>query len=196
MTYRWKRVYTMIVLLATILISIVSIIKIYAATARVQVEVVLGNVSIAATGTLDLGSITTALTTGTISGQYTSIAFRVIDFKWRTGGYTTTIQSTDLTGNIWETNYSIPAANVYLKTAGNPIFMSWQANPHVTFWWVQSGTYTSLWSAQVYFIKDNLGQTGGIYSTYGDRPWIRVDIPAFQAATSYQGTITFTLTES
>jgi len=57
-----------------------------------------------------------------------------------------------------------------------------------------STTYTAIGSPVIYFNRAD-GTTPGILSQYGDTPSIKVTVPAFQAATTYHGVITYTLYE-
>lgn len=197
MVYPKKYVYIVISIIISAIVSILRTSKSRASTALVQVTVNSGTVSIDAGWVLNLWSILAATTTGTLSGQYESIAFWVTDFKGSTGGYTTTIQSTNLTWDIGWIVQNIDAGNIYIKAGGNPILMAGQTNANITFWGViNSWTYTSLASPVAYISKNNLGTMWGILSTYGDKPRIKIEIPPYQPATSYQATLTFTLTSS
>ncbi len=197
MFHQKRYVHIVTVVIVSAIISILWTSKIRASTALIQMTVNNGTVSIDAGGTLNLWSILASTTTGTLSGQYGSIAFRVSDFKGSTGGYMTTIQSTALTGDIGWIVQTIAASNIYIKAWGTPTLMAGQSNPNISFGAViNSETYTSLGSPVQYIQKDSLGTTWGIVSTYGDKPWIRIDVPPYQPATSYQATLTFTLTSS
>ncbi|MCX6822825.1 MAG: hypothetical protein NTX91_02390, partial [candidate division SR1 bacterium] len=91
----------------------------------------------------------------------------------------------------------IGSGNIYMKAGGAATLMSGYANAAIVFTQgITAATYTGIGGPKTYFYKNTTGLTGGVYSTYGDAPWIKVDIPPFQPATAYQATLTFTLTAS
>ena len=192
-----RNFYMLSVILAFLVASIIRATKSRAQTAIVQVTVNSGIVSIGSNGTLNVWAITTSNATGSLSGQYPANSFWIQDLKGWTGGYTTTVQSTALTGLVQGVVQTIAATNIYMKAWGAPTLMSWYANTNtIISVGITSGSYTAISSAQTYISKNTTGLTWGIYSTYGDAPWVRVDVPPFQTATAYQATITFTLTAS
>jgi len=50
-----------------------------------------------------------------LSGQYPANSFWIQDLKGWTGGYTTTVQSTALTGLVQGVVQTIAATNIYMK---------------------------------------------------------------------------------
>ena len=189
-----RNIYIISALIVAVVVSIVWTTKSRAQTTIVQVTVNSGVVTWWSTGTLSLGAITTANTTGTLSGQYPTDSFWVQDLKGSTGGYASQIQSTALTGLIQGVVQTIAATNISMKAWGNPHFMSWYQNPNIIISaGITSWSYSTISSAVTYISKNNTGLTGWIYSTYGDAPWIKVTIPPFQPATAYQATLIFTL---
>lgn len=160
----------------------------------VYLEVTEWTLTITASGSINLWSVTSPLVDTDLSGQFSTNSFYVTDYKGSMSGYYTTIQVTDLTGNIGWTVYTIPASNIGFKSnTTNPILMTGVANPDVTLGSITT-TYTAIDSPITYFERNN-GTIWGILSQYGDTPWIKVTVPAFQAATTYHGVITFTLYE-
>ena len=189
--------YIIVICTAVTIFYILWTTKIQASNSIVQMTVNYGTVTIGSTGILNLWSITTDATTGIITGQYPANSFWVQDLKGWTGGYTTTIQSTDLEWQIWWVTYTIAATNIYMRTASRPVFISWYENTSVHFWWEvwnQYHNYAEISNPVIYFYKDSDGLTWGIYSTYTDAPLIGIEIPPFQPATTYQATLIFTLT--
>ncbi len=197
MFHQKRYVYIVTVVIVSAIISILWTSKLRASSTIVQVTVNSGIVSIGSNGTLNVWAITTSNATGSLSGQYPANSFWIQDLKGWTGGYTTTVQSTALTGLVQGVVQTIAATNIYMKAWGAPTLMSWYANTNtIISVGITSGSYTAISSAQTYISKNTTGLTGSIYSTYGDAPWVRVDVPPFQTATAYQATITFTLTAS
>ena len=197
MFHQKRYVYIVTVVIVSAIISILWTSKLRASSTIVQVTVNSGIVSIGSNGTLNVWAITTSNATGSSSGQYPANSFWIQDLKGWTGGYTTTVQSTALTGLVQGVVQTIAATNIYMKAWGAPTLMSWYANTNtIISVGITSWSYTAISSAQTYISKNTTGLTWGIYSTYGDAPWIRIDVPPFQAATAYQATITFTLTAS
>lgn len=163
-------------------------------SADVNLEVTEGTLTITASGSINLGQVASPTVDTDLSGQFSADSFYVTDYKGSMSGYYTTVQVTDLTGSIGATEYSIPAANVEFKSnLATPNLMTGTANPDVTLGTITT-TYTAIDSPITYFERNN-GTTGGILSQYGDTPWVKVTVPAFQAATTYHGVITYTLYE-
>jgi len=159
----------------------------------VNLRVTQWNLSITASGAIDLGAVMSPTVNTDLSGQFSANSFYVTDYKGSMSGYRTTIQVTDLTGAIGAATYTIPAANVEFKAgATNPVLMTGTANPEVTL--ALTINYTAIDSVVNYFLRGD-ATTGGVLSQYGDTPSIKVTVPAFQAATTYHGIITYTLIE-
>ncbi len=163
-------------------------------TADVYLTITEGTLTITATGELNLWTMPISTSEEVMSWQFSTNSFYVTDFKWSASGYRTTIQVTDLTWLNAGTEYSIPAANVELKSAAaNPTLMTGTANAEVTLGSIDT-TYQAINSPITYFARNNW-TIGGRLSQYWDSPWVQVTIPAFQAPAEYRGTITFTLYE-
>ncbi len=159
----------------------------------VNLEVTQGNLSITASGAIDLGSVMSPTVNTDLTGDFSTNSFYVTDYKGDVQGYRTTIQVTDLTGDISGTEYTIPAANVEFKAgAADPVLMDGTPNAEVTL--ALTTTYTPIGGVVNYFMRGNT-TIGGVLSQYGDTPSIKVTVPAFQAATTYHGVITYTLIE-
>lgn len=131
----------------------------------------------------------------TIAWQFNPDSFYVSDLKWAASGYYTTIQVTDLTGDVNGVEKVIPKENVSFKKGQttSPHTITGNNNEHVVFdshvsdYYVLTGTVT-------YIKRDT--DLGGILWVYGDDPWVQVTIPAYTPATTYHGTITYTLYEN
>jgi hypothetical protein len=165
-----------------------------AETTDVYLTVDPGTLTITASGSINLWAVSTSTSAVDLSWQFSTNSFYVTDFKWSTSGYYTTVQVTNLTWENGGTVYSIPAANVEFKSnVVNPALMTWTANASVTLWSITT-SYAAIDSPITYFKRNN-GTIWGILSQYGDTPWVKVTVPAFQAPTTYHGTITFTLYE-
>lgn len=189
-----KTLKTSIIALAILAMGLVLINTNAQESTDVYLEVTEWTLTITASGSINLGSVASPAVATDLSGQFSTDSFYVTDFQGSASGYYTTIQVTDLTGDIGWTEYSIPAANVEFKSnAVTPNLMTGTANPAVTLW-VITTTYTAIDSPITYFERND-GTVWGILSQYGDTPWIKVTVPAFQAATTYHGIITYTLYE-
>ncbi len=163
-------------------------------TADVYLEVTEGTLTITASGSIDLWSVTAPTSAVDLSGQFSTNSFYVTDFKGSASGYYTTVQVTDLTGDNGGTTYTIPAANVEFKSnAATWVLMTGTANASVTLGSITT-SYLAINDPITYFERNDW-TVWGILSQYGDTPWVKVTVPAFQAAAQYHGTITFTLYE-
>ncbi len=159
----------------------------------VNLEVTAGTLSITASGEINLGAVTSPIVDTDLSGQFSTNSFYVTDYKGSMSGYSSTIQVTDLTGAIGATTYTIPAGNVEFKAgAADPVFITGTVNSDVTLGAMDTN-YVDIGTAPVTYFSRASDTVGGILSQYGDTPWIKVTVPAFQAATEYHGVITFTL---
>ena len=112
------------------------------------------------------------------------------DLKWSGSGYTTTLQSSDLTWNVEWTVYSIPAANVKLTVSGAPK-IEWEDNSEVR----ASAAWVSLSTAQTFIYREK-PSTAWILGKYGTWPTISVTVPANYPAATYVGTLTYTLIDN
>ena len=159
----------------------------------VNLEVTAGTLSITASGAINLGTVVSPTVDTDLEGTFSADSFYVTDYLGSWVGYYTTIQVTDLTGDIDGTTYTIPAANVEFKAAATtPNLMNGTANPSVELGGFIDAAYHVISSAVTYFERNN-ATVWGILSQYGDTPSIKVTVPAFQAATTYHGVITYTL---
>lgn len=159
-------------------------------TADVNLTVQAGEISISTSGaTLNLG---TWEPNDTLSGQFPTNSFLVSDMKWALSGYYTTISVTDLTGTLYGETYTIPGENVKFRAWGTINVVTGNANPAIEFH-TNVSTDTVITDPVRYIQRVNTG--GWILWEYWDAPYVQVTIPAFQAATTYHGTITYTLME-
>lgn len=130
-----------------------------------------------------------------LEGQFPENSFYVSDLKWSQSGYYTTISVTDLTGSINGETKTIPASNVEFKAwLATPALITGNANDYVVFD-SNVSDYHAINSA-VQYIQRNAGNGYGILWVYGDKPEIKVTIPAYTPATTYHGVITYTLYEN
>jgi hypothetical protein len=68
------------------------------------------------------------------------------------------------------------------------------ANPNVQNQ-LSNVTYVAL-NNPVTYIKRDSGVNSGVIGKYGDLPWIKIQVPAFQSVGSYSGTLTYTIIEN
>lgn len=191
-----KKLCTKIIMLVALVASVSMMPTVYAQTTGTDVYLTLtgGNITIGATGSVNMGTLTVSSSSTTVDRQFTAAGdeyFWVEDLLGADAGYYTTIQATDL---VHQTNASllIPAANVSLKV--DPLTVTTMAgstNAGVT---LPAGlvNYTSLGTA-VTFVERAAGANFGVVGKYGILPWVEILIPAFQAVGTYQGTLVFTL---
>lgn len=140
----------------------------------------------AATGIYLTGSTSEVATQ--INTQFTDY-FRVNDPAGSDDGYYITIAITDLVAS-WAT---ISAANIYMRASWIDV-LEWVANPNVVVSSVLSN-YVSL-ASPITYLKRDTWPNSFLRGKYGNKPELRIDLPAYQAAGQYQGTITYTLYEN
>ena len=138
--------------------------------------------------TLESFTGTTETTWTTISAQF-SWYFSVIDATWFNPWRYTTLAISDLSWT-YET-----ISNTWIQIIATWITtLSWDANSLVQLdsswstYQVFSGTRT--------FLQRDYGDNQNILWTYGTRPTLQIDIPAYQRVDTYQATITYTLYEN
>ena len=130
-----------------------------------------------------------------LEGQFPENSFYVSDLKWSQSGYYTTISVTDLTGSINEETKTIPASNVEFKAwLATPALITGNANSDVVFD-SHITSYTAI-NSPIQYIQRAKNTGYGILWVYGDKPEIKVTIPAYTPATTYHGVITYTLYEN
>ena len=162
------------------------------ANTTVQVEILPGDICIAATGSFDFGDYTVTSAIQTVTGAFTDF-FTVDDLKGTDSGYYTTLQ---LSGNLAGSGTnSISSGNVYAQVGSTgTTLLSGQANANVQ---VATGmlSFSALNNA-VTFIKRDTATNNGVVGKYGALPTLRVDIPAYQAVGTYTATLVYTLYEN
>ena len=119
-------------------------------------------------------------------------SFYVQDLKGTDSGYNTTLQ---LSGGLAAGSNTIPTSSVFFKSAsGTPTLLSGMANARVVLdsW---STAYQNFSSART-FITRAAGVNNGTLGQYGAQIWLRIDIPAWQAAGTYTTSLVYTLIEN
>jgi len=126
----------------------------------------------------------------TLSGQFTDY-FKLEDWKWTTGWYTTIQLPLKLSGTNIHTNY-IDRNNISF----------WATGINEIWWWVPTSqvyvtgslaTPQTFSGAINYIIRDFTGWYSCPTGVYGNKPYISVDIPAYQNPDTYSGIITIDL---
>ncbi len=138
---------------------------------------------------LDLGSISVSSNIQTLSWQF-SWYFQIEDNKWTTWWYTT-MQLPLALSWVSNPNFAISQSNLYFMWTWWITAISWTSTTWVYISWGIVNYVSFTWSRQ-YIMRDrrdnpNICPTG----TYGNKPWIKVDVPARQNPNSYSGTLTF-----
>jgi uncharacterized delta-60 repeat protein len=114
--------------------------------------------------------------------------FRVQDELWDFSGYYTTVSLSTLSGSAGS---SIPTSQIEWKA--DPIqLLSWSANAAVVLW-TGISTYSYATSSIVFMKRDPWWSWSWIYGTYGSKLRLRITIPAYQAVSTYNWTLTYTL---
>lgn len=136
-----------------------------------------------------LGSTSVTKVGNTLSGQFDDY-FEFVDRKGNTG-WTTTIQlPLEMRGQKY--GFTISGTNVYFKAAGIDTIQGIStSNVYVTG---SLSSYNSFGGARTYIMRDQAGFTcpAGIY---GNKPWLKVDVPSRQSPDTYTGTITFDIVQ-
>ncbi len=146
-----------------------------------------------ATGTFNFDTISVPTTTIVQEKQFTWDAyFRVEDFKWLNTGYYTTLQITDLTG--LNTNALLLGENVKIRTFDTAtILITGTVNADVVVPGAIAGNYVDFYTAPITFINRGPNVNEGKLGKYAVWPRLQLTVPAFQAADTYQGVVTYTL---
>ena len=122
----------------------------------------------------------------TLAEQLTG-AFSVTDTIGQTGRYTT-ISITDLTGST----DTISNSSVFVRHTTAIELVTGDANPEITLNPSLSGYVSLSWTITYLQRSATPWPEQGTYTT---NPFVRVDIPAYTKADTYQGVITYTLIE-
>ena len=133
---------------------------------------------------VNLWVLSTSTSDQELSGQFSDY-FWVEDLEWYVTGYYTTIQCDGVYG---------PSGNiltwVYLK-AGNtsPTLLLWNSGDVL----ISSGlqNYASIFSPMTYIYKPTDTGNAWIVNRYGDKPRLKIVIPAYTPPGTYSGTIVF-----
>lgn len=138
-------------------------------------------------------SLTASFNSQTLQQAFTWVSnyFIVQDLKGTDSGYNTTLQmSWDLVA--WSS--AISGSAVLFRAAWTINVISWSTNPRVVLdaW---TSAFQSLNSSRS-FIRRNTAANSWVIGRYGANIEMRVDVPAWQAAGSYVGTVVYTLIEN
>lgn len=148
--------------------------------------------SIGATGAFSFDALSVPTTAITQEKQFTGADyFWIEDLKGADSGYYTTIQVSDLTGQ--STAAIIPAANVVMRTySTGTTLITGNVNEAVQVPSGMASAYVSF-DAPITFVNRGPNANLGVLGKYGIFPRLKITIPAFQAADTYQGVITYIL---
>lgn len=132
-----------------------------------------------------ISTVTSSPSDQEISGQFTQ-SFRVEDIEGYATGHYTTIQCAGIRGP-----YDTVLTWVELM-AGNPVpeLLMWTTGPNVSIN-PSLTTYTNIIEPITYIYKDTNLNNIWIVNKYGDKPWIKILIPAGTPPGTYSGTIVF-----
>jgi len=149
--------------------------------------------TIGATGTFNFDSMSVSTSEVVSEKQFTGNAyFRVEDFKWVDTGYYTTLQITDLTGQ--DNGAVIPGTNVKIRTfSTGTTLITGTANSAVVVSDSVAADYVDFYTSPVTFINRGPNVNAGKLWKYGVWPRLQLTVPAYQAADTYQGIITYTI---
>lgn len=183
-------------LLSLLALSTLSIIGVYATTTMLSMQIVSWSITIGSPTTLSFsGAMTSSNSTQSLEQNFSTSGanyFYVQDLKGTDSGYNTTLQ---LSGWLVAGTNTIPTSSVFFKSAsGTPTLMSGMANARVVLdtW---SIAYQNFSSART-FITRASGVNNGTLGQYGAQIWLRIDIPAWQAAGTYTTSLVYTLIEN
>ena len=114
--------------------------------------------------------------------------FWVNDPNWYNSGFHTTVSISDFTWSNW----TISALNVFMFASGVDL-LSGMMNPRVT---ISSGlnSYLAIDGPVTYLQRED-GYNSGVTWKYGNKPWLKIVVPPYQAPWSYKAVITYTLYE-
>ena len=184
------------ILLGILAIGLLSAIGVYATTTMLSMQIVSWSITIGSPTTLSFsGTMTSSNSTQSLEQNFSASGanyFYVQDLKGTDSGYNTTLQ---LSGWLVAGTNTIPTSSVFFKSAnGTPTLMSGMANARVT---LDTGSiaYQNFSSART-FITRAPGANNGTLGQYGAQIWLRIDIPAWQAAGTYTTSLVYTLIEN
>ena len=115
--------------------------------------------------------------------------FRIEDPIWANNWYYTTIAISDLSGQ-----YQSISKNTIAMKSTDIIVLSGTTNPRVE---INSNlsNYQSIWEPITY-IKRDTASNFWVKGKYGNKPWLKFDIPAYVRIDEYKATLTYTLYEN
>ena len=172
------------ILFGVLAIGLLSAIGVYATTTMLSMQIVSWSITIGSPTALSFtNTITSSNATQSLEQDFSSSgtnSFYVQDLKGTDSGYNTTLQ---LSGGL--------AAG---SNSGTPTLLSGMANARVVLdsW---STAYQNFSSART-FITRAAGVNNGTLGQYGAQIWLRIDIPAWQAAGTYTTSLVYTLIEN
>ena len=148
------------------------------------------------TDVINFGEIEPQFEEHTTTGKDLGRSFRVQDLKWAAEGYYTTISVTEMTGMVWTTMYTIPAANIKFKAWTAVKVASGAAEHDVKINSELSANFKPINNAVNYIMRgtDDTPTTGWIiWRYYDDEAQMQITIPANLPAATYKGTLIYTL---
>ncbi|MFZ2911957.1 MAG: LamG domain-containing protein, partial [Candidatus Absconditicoccaceae bacterium] len=148
---------------------------------------------------INLGTVGAGGSAYTLSGQFTGY-FQVQDDRGTTGWYTTiqlpgSLPGTTLSGTS-NPSFSIATSNIEFRS--NTGVANLIAGTSTTGVYISGGiiNYSTFPGSKQYIMRD---KSSNPYScptgTYGNMPWIKVNIPARQNPNTYSGTLTFDIVQ-
>jgi hypothetical protein len=115
--------------------------------------------------------------------------FSVSDWRWNTWWYTTITTPLDLNG-VNNNSHAIAWSQIYFKSSGISTVSGWSTNLIYVVWNLSG--YVNAPNATTYIKRDSSDIPfmcpGWVY---GNKPWFKVNVPAWQAIDSYSGSITY-----
>jgi hypothetical protein len=118
--------------------------------------------------------------------------FSIQDLKGADAWYSTTLQ---ISGPLTAGTNTIPTSNISFKTVGaTPTLVSGTANPRVTLdaW---ATAYQNFSSTRTFMVRTNAANSW-VLGQYGVQIWLKIDVPAWQAAGTYTTSLVYTLIEN
>ena len=177
-------------------LGILSVFGVYAATTTLNMQVLAGSVSITSpTGLSFTGTITASNATQSLEQNFnTSWAyyFSVQDLKGADSGYNTTLQ---ISGPLTAWSNTIPASAISFKSStASPTLLTGTANVRVT---LDAGatSYQNFSSTRTFIVRTNSANSW-VLGQYGAQIWLKIDVPAWQAAGTYTTSLVYTLIEN
>jgi len=194
---KMKKLLGVFVVCASLAVSLLGIQSLHAQqTTDVNLVITWGTLTIWATGSFNFDAITLPTVQTVQEKQFTwdldDAPFWVQDYKWLNSGYYTTVSISDLT---WQNTASvILATNIKIKVdAVEAVLVTGTANSDVV---LNTGSYLLSYQnfdSPITFINRPEWANAGKIGKYGARPYLQITVPAYQAADTYQGIITYTL---